>query len=86
MRAGSRWSASSLVTTAFIACGGHAGHDESMAATVDAAIEHSVRIGAHPSYPDRVGSGRRPMAIDRVELRAALNEQLRAWTGRPARR
>jgi 5-oxoprolinase (ATP-hydrolysing) subunit A len=68
----------SLVTTAFIACGGHAGDDESMAATVGAAIEHSVRIGAHPSYPDRVGFGRRPMAIDRVELRAALNEQLRA--------
>jgi 5-oxoprolinase (ATP-hydrolysing) subunit A len=68
----------SLVTTAFIACGGHAGDDESMAATVGAAIEHSVRIGAHPSYPDRVGFGRRPMSIDRVELRAALNEQLRA--------
>ena len=67
-----------LVTTAFIVCGGHAGDDESMAATVGAALEHSVRIGAHPSYPDRAGFGRQPMAIDRDELRAALNEQLRA--------
>ena len=67
-----------LVTTAFIACGGHVGDDQSMAATVGAALEHSVRIGAHPSYPDRAGFGRRPMAIDRDELRAALSEQLRA--------
>ena len=41
-------------------------------------LEHSVRVGAHPSYPDREGFGRRPMAIDRDELRASLNEQLRA--------
>ncbi len=67
----------SLVTTAFIACGGHVGDDESMAATLGAALEHSVRIGAHPSYPDRAGFGRQPMAIDRDELSVALNEQLR---------
>ncbi len=67
-----------LVTTAHIACGGHAGDDDSMAATVDTALEHSVRIGAHPSYPDRDGFGRRPVTIDRGELRAALHGQLRA--------
>jgi 5-oxoprolinase (ATP-hydrolysing) subunit A len=66
----------SLVTTAYIACGGHAGDDGSMAATVGAALEHSVRIGAHPSYPDRDGFGRRPVTIERSELHAALNEQL----------
>ncbi len=67
-----------LVTTAYVACGGHAGDEGSMAATVGAALEHSVRVGAHPSYPDREGFGRRPVTIDRGELRAALNEQLGA--------
>ena len=65
-----------LVTTAHIACGGHAGDADSMAATVDTALEHSVRIGAHPSYPDRDGFGRQPVTIDQAELRAALHGQL----------
>ncbi len=67
-----------LVTTVHIACGGHTGDDSSMAATVDGALEHAVRVGAHPSYPDGEGFGRRPMEIDRGELRASLNEQLRS--------
>ena len=54
-----------LVTTANVACGGHAGDEETMEATVAAALAHSVRIGAHPSYPDRAGFGREPMDIDR---------------------
>jgi len=67
-----------LVTTVHVACGGHSGDDGSMAATVAAALEHSVRVGAHPSYPDRDGFGRRPIEIDRGELRASLSDQLRA--------
>jgi 5-oxoprolinase (ATP-hydrolysing) subunit A len=67
-----------LVTSAHIACGGHAGDEVSMAATVDAALERSVRIGAHPSYPDRAGFGRRPLEMSRDELRASLGDQLRA--------
>ena len=57
-----------LVTSVHVACGGHAGDDDSMKATVGAALEHAVRVGAHPSYPDRAGFGRSPMAIDRDEL------------------
>jgi 5-oxoprolinase (ATP-hydrolysing) subunit A len=67
-----------LVTTVHIACGGHTGDAATMVATVTAALEHSVRVGAHPSYPDGEGFGRRPMEIDRGELRTALSEQLRA--------
>jgi UPF0271 protein len=67
-----------LVTTANVACGGHAGDEGTMQATVAAALEHSVRVGAHPSYPDRPGFGRNPMEIDRDELRASLVDQLRA--------
>ena len=70
-----------LVTTAYIACGGHAGDEKSMTATVAAALEHSVRVGAHPSYPDIAGFGRRPMDIDRDELSRSLCDQLRVLTG-----
>ena len=67
-----------LVTTAHIACGGHAGDEGSMAATVADALSRSVRVGAHPSYPDRAGFGRDPVDIDRAELRGSLAGQLRA--------
>jgi UPF0271 protein len=67
-----------LVTSANVACGGHAGDEASMTETVAAALAHSVRVGAHPSYPDRDGFGRQPMNIDRNELRASLDGQLRA--------
>ncbi len=66
-----------VVTTVHVACGGHAGDDESMAVTVQAARRHSVRVGAHPAYPDREGFGRRPMAMARDDLRGALADQLR---------
>ena len=67
-----------LVTSVHVACGGHAGDEESMTATVAAALEQGVRVGAHPSYPDRAGFGRDPMEIDRGELGESLTEQLRA--------
>ncbi len=67
-----------LVTSVHVACGGHAGDDDSMTATVAAALEHGVRVGAHPSYPDPVGFGRVPMEIDRAELGASLADQLQA--------
>ena len=67
-----------LVTTVHVACGGHAGDEDTMTATVAAALEHGVRVGAHPSYPDKEGFGRRSMDIDCDELRGALRAQLRA--------
>jgi 5-oxoprolinase (ATP-hydrolysing) subunit A len=67
-----------LVTSVHVACGGHAGDDDSMTATVAAAMDRGVRIGAHPSYPDRAGFGRQPMEIDRAELGASLSEQVAA--------
>jgi 5-oxoprolinase (ATP-hydrolysing) subunit A len=67
-----------LVTSVHVACGGHAGDDASMTATVAAALERGVRVGAHPSYPDRAGFGRHPMEIDRGELGESLSAQLRA--------
>jgi UPF0271 protein len=59
-----------VVTTAHVACGFHAGDPEIMAATVAQAQAAGVAIGAHPSYPDLSGFGRRAMAVplDRVKL------------------
>lgn len=53
----------SLVTSANIACGFHAGDPGTMRATVKLALERGVAIGAHPGLPDLVGFGRREMNI-----------------------
>jgi len=57
-----------LVSSANIACGGHAGDPEVMFATVKLAQARGVRIGAHPGYADLAGFGRRviPMAPEAV--------------------
>jgi 5-oxoprolinase (ATP-hydrolysing) subunit A len=47
-----------FLSSANIACGGHAGDADTMRRTVELAILHGVAIGAHPSYPDRVNFGR----------------------------
>nr|WP_274635895.1 5-oxoprolinase subunit PxpA [Microbacterium bovistercoris] len=65
-----------LVSSASIACGGHAGDAASMHAAVERADRTGVAIGAHPSYPDRAGFGRSPMRIGQFELHAVMAEQL----------
>jgi UPF0271 protein len=57
-----------LVTSANIACGGHAGTIDAMNAALDLCAAHGVAAGAHPSYPDRDGFGRRPQAIAVADL------------------
>jgi UPF0271 protein len=47
-----------FISSANIACGGHAGDAGMMRRTVALALQHDVAIGAHPSYPDRAGFGR----------------------------
>jgi 5-oxoprolinase (ATP-hydrolysing) subunit A len=56
------------VTSANIACGFHAGDPRTMDATVAAAASAGVAIGAHVSYPDLVGFGRRHMKVGPEEL------------------
>lgn len=67
-----------LVSSASIACGGHAGDAASMRAAVRGAGARGVAVGAHPSYPDRAGFGRRTMSMDAGALRAAVTGQLDA--------
>jgi UPF0271 protein len=67
-----------FVTSVHVACGGHVGDEASMRATVSAAVDGDVRIGAHPSYPDRLGFGRRPMEMTADDLSSALAGQIGA--------
>lgn len=66
-----------LLDEANVACGGHAGDDDTMRVTVGRCVAHGVAIGAHPSYPDRAGFGRRRLDIDDDTLRRALVGQVR---------
>ena len=52
-----------LISSANIACGGHAGDETTMAAAVDLARRHGVAIGAHPGYLDIAGFGRREVPL-----------------------
>lgn len=67
-----------LVSSANIACGGHAGDLESMERTVRAAAARAVRIGAHPSYPDRARFGRVTMTMPPSALEHSIVEQTRS--------
>ncbi|MBL8384471.1 MAG: LamB/YcsF family protein [Burkholderiales bacterium] len=51
------------ITSANVACGFHGGDPATIRRTVRLATEHGVAVGAHPSLPDLMGFGRRPMKI-----------------------
>jgi UPF0271 protein len=67
-----------LITSANIACGGHYGDAQSMTRAAAAAREHGVRIGAHPSYPDRENFGRKSLSMAPPALRASIVGQIKA--------
>ena len=66
------------ITSANIACGGHAGDDQTMAIAVRAALVHGVRVGAHPGYPDRENFGRRVLPMTEFEIAETVERQVRA--------
>ena len=67
-----------LLSSANIACGLHAGGAKEMQSAVRFAKENQVRIGAHPSFPDRENFGRTQMDLPEQELIAHLRYQLGA--------
>ena len=58
-----------IVTSANVACGGHAGDAATMVRACALAADRGVSIGAHPGYDDKPGFGRRvvPLSMDEVE-------------------
>ena len=72
------------IDMANIACGFHAGDADVMANTLALAKQHKVMVGAHPSYPDKQGFGRRSMAMSEKELTNCLHYQIAAIDGMAA--
>ena len=66
------------LTSVNIACGGHAGDDNTMRLTVEQARRHSLAIGAHPGYPDRANFGRLELHMPLEELERSIFEQISA--------
>lgn len=64
------------VSSVNVACGGHAGDAATMDRTVAEAAERGLAIGAHPSYPDRAGFGRRDLDLPLEEVVRSVREQL----------
>ena len=69
------------ITVANVACGFHASDPVVMHKTVRLAKQHGVKVGAHPSFPDLQGFGRREMKIPRAELADLLIYQIGALRG-----
>jgi len=66
-----------LVSSASIACGGHAGDEASMRATVALCLRHGVAIGAHPSFVDREHFGRRELGLGAGAIHVLVLAQVR---------
>jgi UPF0271 protein len=68
-----------LVSSANIACGFHAGDPASILASIQAAIERGVAVGAHPSFPDRENFGRSEMTLPPAEVYSVVAYQIGAF-------
>jgi UPF0271 protein len=66
------------ITSANVACGGHAGDAETMRATIQQALRAAVAIGAHPGYPDRENFGRRELKMPALEVAEFVFAQVQA--------
>ena len=66
----------SYVTSINVACGAHAGDERMMRTMVKLAKKKNVKIGAHPSYPDRENFGRFDLDISDEELTSSISDQI----------
>ena len=67
-----------LIDIANVACGFHASDPNHMRKTVALAKEHGVKVGAHPSFPDLQGFGRREMKMPRQDIKSMIMYQVGA--------
>ena len=65
-----------FLSSCSIACGGHTGDADTMSEAIQIAVESNVKIGAHPSYPDKDGFGRIPISISNKDLSKSLISQI----------
>ena len=67
-----------LINSCNIACGGHAGNNQSMIECVEIATRNNLQIGAHPSYPDRLNFGRKKIDISTSEFSFSIINQIKS--------
>ena len=65
-----------LISSCNIACGGHTGDYNTMEKIVRLAVENNLKIGAHPSYPDKKNFGRKKISISKKELIKSIFKQV----------
>lgn len=65
------------ISSCNIACGGHAGDEYTMLQVVKLAKAHKVKIGAHPSFPDKENFGRKVVTMSSPDLYTSLKQQVR---------
>jgi UPF0271 protein len=65
------------ITSANIACGGHAGDEDMMRTTIQQALRHNVALGAHPGFEDRANFGRIELQLAAEEISASVERQIR---------
>ena len=75
---GSQEALMKFVTSANVACGGHAGDEEMMRATIEQALRLGVAVGAHPGYEDRETFGRVVLNLSAEEIRDSVYRQVLA--------
>jgi UPF0271 protein len=66
-----------LVSSVNVSCGAHAGDEPTIRRTVELARASGTAVGAHPSYPDREGFGRRPIDMIPTALETSIVDQIR---------
>jgi 5-oxoprolinase (ATP-hydrolysing) subunit A len=66
------------ISSANIACGGHAGDEQTMRRTIEQALRHNVTIGAHPGYQDPANFGRNELQLMGEEIAASVYQQILA--------
>ena len=71
-----------LISSCNIACGGHAGSIETIDKVIQLAQKYHVKIGAHPSFPDRENFGRKILDICNDELQESIEDQLKLFKER----
>ncbi|MCO4849115.1 MAG: LamB/YcsF family protein [Yoonia sp.] len=71
----------SIVTSANVACGGHASDPETMFQTLELARDNGVNVGAHPGFNDREGFGRRVIPMSPAEIGRMCAGQIGALIG-----
>lgn len=65
-----------LISSANIACGAHAGDDDTIVGTLRLCRRFGVAVGAHPGYPDRSHFGRRELGSTPAEIRISIQQQI----------